>query len=225
MSALALSAQSLLNRPPKAGDPYVDAIGADAGALTPFASIERHSVVGESTLPPAVPALGGMICPTAILFGIPGIIIDAIKAKAISVIRLHIGYKICRVVPFLANSNTTPPVRFIGLASGVVAALHHAIPRLVKAVPAETMLVAPRFRKFSPEAPARFGFARSQSRGKHNLGLAAIAHAEPLWPFSRMRSRAFQCYEAAKARPLVYDNLHGVSIMENSLNHKLPGER
>ena len=89
-------------------------------------AFNRQKILGSS-----VAVLRGEICPTAILFAIAFVVVDAVKRCFWVRAWAHVLVEVFKRLPSLANRDAATSVVLVGVMRWIVASFSHAVPNLV----------------------------------------------------------------------------------------------
>lgn len=103
----------------------------DSVFLCPSVDVLCNTVDGQQVLRSSVAVLRRKICPTAILFAIAFIVVDAVKCCFGIRAWAHIFVEVFKAFPSFAHRDSSTTVVLVGVVSGIVASLKHTVPNLV----------------------------------------------------------------------------------------------
>lgn len=107
--------------------PKKQGVAMDASAFGPLGNGQRFAVMRKSNVAKPIVGLLFARCPTTVFGTVRAIVVNALKSHAWRPFA-HIGNKVCKIQPSVANSNAAPAITVVMRCASVKAPLLDVLP-------------------------------------------------------------------------------------------------
>jgi hypothetical protein len=155
---------------------------ANAKLCGPISYAHRSPIVGNEMAVPLIACLFLFGSPPAVLWRVPGVVVDALNRMLGGRARPHIGVEFIKLTPSRTNGNSAPAVMPVGFVPSVLASLLHVMPdHVFGAAPKPVGCASGDCRLFS-QAAARLRVAGKKIAARCLYFSAAFTDAHPYRP-------------------------------------------
>ena len=113
---------------PSARQPLADRFNAKLGSLRPVWDKQSLAFMCEKLVVAPISSLRDPVSPAAVVGAIAKRVVDSVKTVALARARPHVGKKVFKLGPPIADGNTTTAIVFESGVRRVAAAISHAVP-------------------------------------------------------------------------------------------------